>query len=178
MKFAPFTPFKCKPTLENKRAMTLQMTTFSDEIDYQIIKVLIEVIAIEGPTLTTRAFNLYAKNGGISKLTPTVSKRIMIALKKAVQEKQILLELDIASDKSIGLLWLPTMQKVNLREYGSRGFSDIPASELGEVMFELADEVGQQRAPLYQKIAENYGLNQLPKNASTRLDLVYKDYIK
>ena len=177
MELATFTSFKSKPTAENKRAMALQMINSSDEADDQIIKGLIEIIAIEGPTLTTRAFNLYAKNGGISKLTPTVSKRIMVALKKAIGEKQILLELDIASDKSIGLLWLPTMQKVIPREYGARGFSDIPTSELGEIMFELADVVGQLKAHLYPKIAEIYGLSQLPKNALTRLDLVYKDYI-
>jgi hypothetical protein len=157
--------------------MALQMINFSDEFDDQIIKVLIEIIAIEGPTLTTRAFNLYAKNGGIAKLTPTISKRIREALKKAIQEKKILLELDIDTNKSIGLLWLPSMQKILPREYGARGFSDIPASELGEVMFELIGEVGQQKVLLYKKIVEAYGLSQLPKNASTRLDLIYKKYI-
>jgi hypothetical protein len=177
LELAPFTPFKGKPTIKNKRLMALQMINFSDEVDDQIIEGLVEIIAIEGPTLTTRAFNLYAKNGGIAKLTPTVTKRIMVSLKKAVREKKILLELDIDSDKSIGLLWLPTMQKIIPREYGARGFIDIPTSELGEVMFELAGEVGQKKVPLYRKIVEIYGLNQLPKNASTRLNLVYKDYI-
>jgi hypothetical protein len=157
--------------------MALQMINFSDEFDDQIIKVLIEIIAIEGPTLTTRAFNLYAKNGGIAKLTPTISKRIREALKKAIQEKKILLELDIDTNKSIGLLWLPSMQKILPREYGARGFSDIPASELGEVMFELIGEVGQQKAPLYKKMIEAYGLSHLPKNASTHLDLIYTNYI-
>ena len=157
--------------------MTLQMLNTSDEFDDQIIKGLIEIIAIEGPTLTSRAFNLYAKKGGAAKLTPAVSKRIMAALKKALRTKDILLELDISSDKRIGLLWLPSMRKVIPREYGARGFSDIPASELGEVMFELADEVGQQKDQLYQKMVEIYGRGQLPKNASPRLDLVYNEYI-
>jgi hypothetical protein len=157
--------------------MTRQMMNTSDEVDGQIIKGLIEIIAIEGPTLTSRAFNLYAKKGGIAKLTPAVSKRIMAALKKALHTKKILLELDISTEKNIGLLWLPSMQKVIPREYGARGFSDIPTSELGEVMFELADEVGQQKDQLYQKMVEVYGLSQLPKSATTRLDLVYKEYI-
>ena len=52
------------------------------------------------------------------------------------------------------------MQRVIPREYGARGFSDIPASELGEVMFELADEVGQEKDKLYQKMVEVYGLGQ------------------
>ena len=47
------------------------------------------------------------------------------------------------------------MQRVIPREYGARGFSDIPASELGEVMFELADEVGQQKDKLFQKMVES-----------------------
>ena len=140
--------------------MALQMMNASDEFDVQIIKGLIEIIAMEGPILTSRAFNLYAKKGGIAKLTPTVSKRIMAALKKALHTKDILIELDISSDKSIGLLWLPSMQRVIPREYGARGFSDIPASELGEVMFELADEVGQEKDKLYQKMVEVYGLGQ------------------
>ena len=177
MKLLPFTPFKSTPTAESRRAMALQMMNASDEFDVQIIKGLIEIIAMEGPILTSRAFNLYAKKGGIAKLTPTVSKRIMAALKKALRTKDILIELDISSDKSIGLLWLSSMQRVIPREYGARGFSDIPASELGEVMFELADEVGQEKDKLYQKMVEVYGLGQLPKNASSRLDLVYKEYI-
>lgn len=177
VKLSPFTPFKITPTAESRRAMTLQMMNTSDAFDDQIIKGLIEIIAIEGPILTSRAFNLYAKKGGVVKLTSTVSKRIMAALKKALRTKDILLELDISSDKSNGLLWLPSMQKVIPREYGARGFSDIPASELGEVMFELADEVGQQKDQLYQKMVEVYGLGQLPKNASPRLDLIYKEYI-
>ena len=177
MKLAPFTPFKSNPTAETRRAMALQMMNSADEGDDQIIRGLIEIIAIEGPTLTSRAFNLYAKKGGIAKLTPAVSKRIMAALEKAIRTKEILLELDISSDKSVGLLWLPSMQKVIPREYGSRGFSDIPSSELGEVMFELADEVGQQKAQLYQKMVEMYGLSQLPKSARPRLDLVYNEYI-
>ena len=177
MNLVPFTPFKCKPTAENKRAMVLQMMNSSDQIDDQIIEGLIEIIAIEGPTLTSRAFNLYAKKGGIDTLTSTVSKRIMSSLKKGIREKKIFIELDIASDKSIGLLWLPTMQKIIPREYGARGFSDIPASELGEVMFELVEKMGCQKAQLYQKMAEVYGLSQLPKNATIRFELVYKEYI-
>jgi hypothetical protein len=177
VKLAPFTPFKSKPTAENKRALVLQMMNFTDEANDQIIKVLIEIIAIEGPTLTTRAFNLYAKNSGIPKLTPTVSKRIMTALKKAIQEKQIFLELDMGSDKSVGLLWLPSMQKVIPREYGARGLGDIPASELGEVMFELMGETRHLKPKLFQRIAEVYGLSQLSKSATSRLNLIYKEYI-
>ena len=87
MKLLPFTPFKSTPTAESRRAMALQMMNASDEFDVQIIKGLIEIIAMEGPILTSRAFNLYAKKGGIAKLTPTVSKRIMAAPRKALEPK-------------------------------------------------------------------------------------------
>ncbi|MCW8914799.1 MAG: hypothetical protein OQK24_02980 [Magnetovibrio sp.] len=177
MKLAPFTPYMSKPTNESRLAITHQIMTVSDETTDQIVQGLIQVIAMEGPVLSTRAFTLYAKKGGLAKLSGKAAKRFSAALKKGIVEGKISMELDTDAVDTQALLWLPTMERVNPRESGNRGFDDIPASELGEVMFELAAEVGDDKDTVFQAIADLYGLKQLPKNATTRLDYVFRDYL-
>lgn len=177
MELAPFTPYMSKPTPESRQALTRQIMNPADDLTDQIIQGLVQIIAMEGPTLSTRAFTLYAKKGGLAKLSTAAIRRFTIALKKAIKSGTILMELDTNVEKPQALLWLPSMSRVTLREYGNRGFDEIPASELGEVMFELAADVGEEKVKLYDKIADLYGLKQLPKNATARLDLVYKEYL-
>lgn len=177
MELAPFTPYMSKPTPESRQALTRQIMNPADDLTDQIIQGLVQIIAMEGPTLSTRAFTLYAKKGGLAKLSTAAVRRFTIALKKAIKSGTILMELDTNIVKPQALLWLPSMNRVILREYGNRGFDEIPASELGEVMFDLASEVGEEKGKLYDEMANLYGLKQLPKNASARLDIVYKEYL-
>lgn len=177
MELAPFTPYMSKPTPESRQALTRQIMNPADDLTDQIIQGLVQIIAKEGPTLSTRAFTLYGKKGGLAKLSAAAVRRFTLALKKAITSGLILMELDTNVEKPQALLWLPSMNRVILREYGNRGFDDIPASELGEVMFELAADVGEEKGKLYDEMAKLYGLKQLPKNASTRLDIVYKEFL-
>lgn len=177
MELAPFTPYMSMPTPESRQALTRQIMNPADDLTDQIIQGLVQIIAMEGPTLSTRAFTLYAKKGGLAKLSTAAVRRFTIALKKAIKSGTILMELDTDIVKPQALLWLPSMNRVILREYGNRGFDEIPASELGELMFELASEVGEEKGRLYDEMAKLYGLKQLPKNASARLDIVYKEYL-
>lgn len=177
MELAPFSPYVCKPTNETRQAIARQVMDPTDATTDQIIEGFIQIIAMEGPTLSSRLFTLYAKKGGIVKLTSHAAKRFFQALRKATLAGKISMELDIDVKGAAALLWLPSMKRVQLREYGNRGFDDIPASELGEVMFELAAETTDEKHQLYLNIAEFYGLSHLPKNAETRLDAVYKAYL-
>lgn len=177
MKLVPFTPYMSKPTPESRQALSRQLMNPADDLTDQIIQGLVEIIAMEGPTLSTRAFTLYARKGGLAKLGTVAIRRFTIALKKAIKSGMILMDIDTNVEKPQALLWLPSMSRVILRESGNRGFDDIPASELGEVMFELASDVGEERVNLYEKMTELYGLKKLPKNATARLDIVYKEYL-
>jgi hypothetical protein len=177
MKLAPFTPYMSKPTEESRLAIAKQIMKATDETTDQIIQGLIQIIAKEGPTLSTRAFTHYARKGGMGKLTPVAIRRFTAALKKAIVSGQILMEIDTSAEKTQALLWLPSMERVVLREHGNRGFDDIPASELGEVMFTLVGENSEDKSIVFEKLAELYGLNKLPKGAMARLDLVYEEYV-
>ena len=177
MELAPFTPYMSKPTPESRQALARQIMNPADDLTDQIIQGLVQIIAMEGPTLSTRAFTLYARKGGLAKLSAAAIRRFTIALKKGIKSGMILMELDTNVEKPQALLWLPSMNRVIPREYGNRGFDDIPASELGEVMFELASDAGEEKGKLYDEMAKLYGLKQLPKNASARLDIVYKEYL-
>jgi hypothetical protein len=179
MKLAPFSPYMSKPTPQSRQAISSQIMNPSDEMTDQIIKGLVEILAIEGPTLSTRAFTQYGRKGGIVKMTRVAVQRFTKALVKAKKDGKILFEIDPCEEGVAYLLWLPTQERVSVREYGNRGFEDIPASELGELMFTLADEMhdASDKTKLYTKITELYGLKQLPKNATARLDFVYQQYL-
>jgi len=177
MELAPFTPYMGKPTPESRKAIARQVMDPSDAVTDQIIEGLLQIVAMEGPVLSSRAFNLYSKKGGMAKLSNLAKLRFSKALMKARADGKVEMERDPDAEGKVALLWLPTMQRVVVRELGNRGFDDIPASELGEVMFELAAEIEDDKPILYQKLAEIYGLSQLPKNASARLDIVYREYL-
>lgn len=177
MDLAPFTPYSSNPTPDSRRAITRQVMSDTQELTEHLIDGLLQIVAMEGPVLSTRAFKLYAQKGGMGKLTSVAKRRFSEALKKARVEGKVMMERDPSAEGIIALLWLPSMQRVIVREYGNRGFDDIPASELGEVMFEVAAEFGDDKSVLYQKMAELYGLKQVQKKATSRLDLVYKEYL-
>lgn len=177
MELAPFSPYICKPTNETRQAIARQVMDPSDAMTDQIIEGFVQIIAMEGPILSSRLFTLYAKKGGIIKLTSHAGKRFFAALRKATLAHQISMELDIDVKGAAALLWLPSMKRVQVREYGNRGFGDIPASELGEIMFEIAAETTDEKHQLYLNIADFYGLSHLPKTAEARLDDVYKAYL-
>ena len=148
------------------------------EMTEGLVTGLLQIVAMEGPILSSRAFNLYAKKGGMAKLSGIAKKRFSQALKKAKMDGKICMERDPSAEGVVALLWLPSMKRVIPRELGNRGFEDVPASELGEVMFELAAEVGDEdKEKLYQALANLYGLKQLPKKATARFDLVFKEYL-
>ncbi|MCW9036258.1 MAG: hypothetical protein OQJ97_18730 [Rhodospirillales bacterium] len=179
MELAPFTPWMGKPTPESRRAITRQIMDGTDELTDQIVEGLVQIVAMEGPILSSRAFNLYSKKGGMAKLTGAAVRRFSTALKKANSQGKISMERDPSAEGVVALLWLPTMKRVNPRELGNRSFDDIPASELGEVLFDLAAEEDTFDKPiLYQKLSELYGLKQLPKNATARLDFVYGEFLE
>lgn len=177
LELAPFTPYMSKPTPETRQAIARQVVNPSPALTEQIIQGLVQIIAMEGPVLSSRVFGLYAKKGGMAKLSNIAKRRFVMALNTAIQSQQISMEFDTTPDNRVALLWLPSMQRVVVREYGNRGFDEIPASELGEVMFELAAATTDEKAQLYQNIAELYGLSHLPKNATDRLDYVYEQCI-
>ncbi len=182
MELAPFTPYSAKPTADSRRAMALRLMNDTPETTELLAEGLLQIVAMEGPVLSTRAFNLYSKAGGMAKLTNVAVRRFSAALNKAKSEGRLEMELEPTPstpgvNHMVAVLRLPTMKRIVVREYGNRGFDDIPAAELGEVMFEVATETGDDKAQLYQKMAEFYGLNHLPKHAEARLDFIYKTFL-
>ncbi len=177
MELAPFTPYLSNPTADSRRDIARQLIDESDASTNALRDGLLQILAMEGPTLSTRLFSLYGKKGGLERLTPRAKKRFSVALKKARGEGLVAMEQDPSVADVIALCWLPSMQRVAAREYGNRGFDHIPASELAEVMFELAAQSNASGAQLFQSMALLYGLKQLPKKAQPRLELVYREYL-
>lgn len=162
--------------------MALRLITDTDETTALLAEGLLQIVAMEGPVLSTRVFNLYSKAGGMAKLTNVAMRRFTAALNKAKSEGRLVMELEPTAagpgvNHMVAVLRLPTMKRIVVREYGNRGFDDMPAAELGEVMFALASEFGDDKPQLFQHMAEFYGLKQLPKHAEARLNFIYKEYL-
>lgn len=177
MKLAPFTPFLSSPTPDSRRAIALQLMDDGEQATNRLIDGLLQIVAMEGPSLSSRVFGLYAKKGGLEKLTPLAKRRFSAALKIARADGRVHMEQDPHAEDIVALCWLPSMQRVVIREYGNRGFDYIPASELGEVMFELATERERDATQLFQRLATFYGLKQVSKKAEARLQRVYAEYL-
>jgi len=177
MELAPFTPYLSNPTADSRREIARQLMDDGDASTDRLVDGLLQIIAMEGPVLSSRVFGLYAKKGGLEKLTPVAKRRFSVALKKARADDRVNMEQDPHPDEVVALCWLPSMPRVVVREYGNRGFDQIPASELGEVLFELASEQDGDAAGLFQRLAVFYGLKQVPKKAEARLQMVYSEYL-
>ena len=168
-----------KVTPDAKRRMADLLINVSEKTNTAIIDGFKEIIAVEGPMLSTRMFTLYARSGGVSKLTPQVRKRFAVALKEGCLKKYFSYTQDPSDGPVVLVLRLPDQPEIQVRELGGRSILDVPANELAEVMFELssAGETVLEGAPLMQAVAQFYDLKKLSDDAQRRLQTVYKEFL-
>ena len=174
MKLAEFTPYTGAPTTETRRALARNLMDTGEAATEEILKGFEEVIAAEGPMLSNRMFNLYAKSGGLSKLTSQAKKRFSQALKAGGLNGRFGFEQDPGHEGVVILLWKPGTEKVVARELGNRSVMDVPMSELEQVLFDLAAETGAEKEePLFKEAAKLYQINRLSDAAGKRVRMAY-----
>lgn len=168
-----------KVTPDAKRRMADLLINSTDKANAAIAEGFREIVAVEGPVLSTRLFTLYARSGGLSKLTPQVRKRFAAALKTACLNKQFAYSQDPSDGAVVLVLRLPDQPEVQVRELGGRSILDVPANELAEVMFELSSAGDKllEGAPLMEAVARFYQLKKLSDDARKRLETVYKEFL-
>jgi len=164
----PFTPWPERSTADPRRATQAQY-----------VHGLTEILSYEAPMQALALFQTYAKASGLMKITALVRKRFEYALLKAVEAGAIELEREADSelkseDDSVGwILRLPDQPRVIVRDLGTRGFAEIPMSELAALVLEIRTQdefIG--RDEIYRAVLDHYGLQKLTALVRRRLTKV------
>ena len=168
----PFTSWTERPTADVRRASQAQY-----------MHGMTEILAAEGPMQALALFQTYGKASGVMKLASPVRKLCERALFIGVKAGEIVLEKEEDSeisgpDDSVGwIVRLPGSPRVIVRNLGSRGFADIPMSELAALVLEFrTQDEFMGREDIYRAVLEHYELQKLTALVRRRLDQVLKVY--
>src|SRR3954451_3099509 len=139
----------------------------------EIMKVILEIVAAEGPMRASRAYALYNRASGGRKLTSVARAPLSSAVYWLAQERRLLLtrkeEIPWQDDD---LIRLPDTPPVQVRGLGPRTLEEVPLDEIAE----LARRLGAARTTtdpteLKRAILSTYGLMRLTTRADEYLGL-------
>ena len=100
----------------------------------QIVSHLLEIVTAEGPVTADRAYRLYIRASGSSKVTQRAKAPMEQALGRLTLRRQVDVdELDNAGEPQ-QVLRLASTAAVVVRELGERSLYDVPLNEIAELM--------------------------------------------
>jgi hypothetical protein len=139
----------------------------------EIMRVILEIVAAEGPMRASRAYSLYNKASGGKKLTSVARAPLSSAVYWLAQEHRVLLtRKDEIPWQDDDLVRLPDTPAVRVRELGPRTLEEVPLDEIAELAARLrsARGIGEPTA-LKRAILDTYGLKRLTGRADEYLGL-------
>ena len=138
---------------------------------------LLDIIAAEGPMTARQAYQTYCDAAGV-RLGQATKSLLNRAMSKAIKAGQL-----VRADEwgTVGLLdkivRTPDTPPVRLRQLGERKLTDIPPSEVRELMDTLrreAPELASDTEMLYRRVLTAYGAQRLTQSARIVLDRAYE----
>ncbi len=139
----------------------------------QLIHGMEQIIAVEGPVMTSRVFHIFSKAGGLSRIYGETKKSFLHALRTALDNGAFAAEQEASDEPATGILRLPCQKRVRIRTLGSRTMHEVPGSELAEFILEFRVENELiSRQELFRKVLAEYGLSRLTEATTNRLDFV------
>ncbi len=140
---------------------------------------LCEIIQFQGPMQALELFQAYGKASGLLKIAASVRRRFEHALLKAEKAGVILIERETdpeakTPEDSIGWICrLPTQPPVIVRDLGTRGFAEVPMSELADLVLEIRNvDPKIEKEGIYRAVLAHYELQKLTALVRRRLDVV------
>lgn len=131
----------------------------------EVASVLFNIIQLEGPVTSTRAFKAYVNNSPLSRLTKLVQETLKRATSMLEREDKIkLLHYDYMDSNYAGVtLYTSSSDLKQIRELGSRSFDEVPICELAEFIYKIKSLQSQQieDEEIYRIILGAYGLVRL-----------------
>lgn len=125
----------------------------------RIMEVMLEIVAVEGPLLASRAYALYNRASGGKKLTTTARAPLSSSIHWLAQESRIVFEDEVVR--------LPDQPAVRVRELADRALEDVPLDEIAELMRRIGLQDPDQ---LKRAVLTAYGLVRLTQRADEYLD--------
>ncbi|WP_017931588.1 hypothetical protein [Robiginitomaculum antarcticum] len=168
IKYTEFTPWPERSTADPRRATQAQF-----------MHGMCEILASEGPLQALPLFQAYAKAAGLLKIASTPRKLFERALLAGEKNGEVIIEREDdpetngLEDSVCWVTRLPTQQRVIVRDLGTRGFADIPMSELEVVIGQIkAANKKIQRDDIYRAVLDHYGLLKVTALVKRRLNKV------
>ncbi|GGX56625.1 hypothetical protein GCM10011309_01840 [Litorimonas cladophorae] len=149
----------------------------------QYVDGLTEILSYQAPMQAVELFQAYGKAAGLLKIAASVRRRFEYALNKAEKSGDVVIvrekdpEAKSDDDSVQWIVRLPHQPPVIVRDLGTRGFAEIPMSELAAVVLDIRswDELAG-REDIYRAVLEHYGLQKLTALVKRRLNAVLEQY--
>lgn len=133
-----------------------------------IIAGLLDIVAVEGPIHAQRAYRLYTQAAGGLRVGPEMRRIFLSATRRALRTGA-LHQLDELLAEDEKTLYIPGQSPVLVREIGPRQLSDVPRSEVAQLVKNL--NLGRAAPDVVKRAVLNaYGLIRLTVRASQYLD--------
>ena len=143
----------------------------------QLIHGMTAIVAVEGPAMASRVFNIFSRAGGLSRIYQATRKGFIAALRRALTEGVLVAEKEASADPATWILRLPSQKTVRPRTLGNRSLHEIPGAELAEIMLEIrAQNELISKEELFRSVLEEYGLIRLTEATTSRLEYVLKTW--
>jgi hypothetical protein len=144
---------------------------------------LTEILQYEAPIQALALFQTYAKASGLMKIAASVRKRFERALLEGEKAGQVVIEreddseVDGPQDSVCWVVRLPDQDPVKVRTLGTRGFAEIPMSELAALVLDIrTQDEFMGREDIYRAVLDHYELQKLTALVRRRLDKVLEVY--
>jgi hypothetical protein len=139
----------------------------------EIMKVILEILAAEGPMRASRAYALYNRASGGRKLTSVARAPLSSAVYWLAQERRLLLtRKDDIPWQDDDLIRLPDAPAVKVRELGPRTLEEVPLDEIAELANRIRAARGDMDATeMKRALLSTYGLMRLTGRADEYLGL-------
>ncbi len=131
----------------------------------RIMEAIAEIVAVEGPMLSSRAYALYNKASGGKKLTSVARAPLSSAAYWLAQQGGLeIVRTEEAPWQGEDVLRVPGTPPVVVRELGPRELVEVPLDEIAELMRRLGEVPDRRRAVL-----DTYGLKRMTARAEEYL---------
>ena len=131
-----------------------------------------KIIETEGPVTTDRAYKVYVRGSGSTRVTKLVRTKLDQAVARLLDQKQVQIdELGIREDGDIQrVLRAPGTPEVVVREIGGRDLYEVPLNEVVTLMERrLGRHPGASHEELMRYVLNTYGWRRLTDKARTYL---------
>lgn len=149
------------PYIEWNTGITLPSPTMASTTDR--INGLVQIVAAEGPVIAERAFALFVRSAGMSKVGKNIKSALNVALTAAVRRGVIVSDNPLNEPGNVPLtLRLPEQPKVVLRSIGPRSFHEVPPNEVATLIDRIrAEHPYDDDEEVCRRVLATYGLKKV-----------------